>query len=806
MTPRRSRPVEPPAPAEAPASTLAERVARWLVLARRGRRFLVGALLITSLGLGISAFAALHAKRTYASECTLALRTLQREGPGEAENLTRKTARLKDMLSERGRLEGTIRKFGLYARVVEDRDVLEAVELMRTHVGLRARESGRFVVAFDSEEIEGVDTRTLVREVTQHLADSLADDWVGGGLKELRNEAAFLEKEAKAAGTEIDDAIAKVTVFLGAHPEFATEVQPGGVGFTAVGKPAGAPGSPSAPNAPSAPTKGTDPALNALRLSDATLAALWREHARLEADLKAVPPPSPSASAAAPSSSRDDAVKRVESAKKRYAEAQAELQSKQTRLTEEHPDMKVAQAAVATAATELREARAQLALIDAQTGGATAPTAPVESPEQARLREVKGLIVAREAQLLAAAARSSAPAAPPAPAPSVAPPPADAGLVDTRASLETEWARLLRTLGEAKTKHDAATKRYEAVLFSLKSADVAKGDLVTVIEPAYRPMKPSRSRRWLIAILGAFSSFAAGLAWIYARVRLDARILDADDVEELGLGPVLGAMPRPPAPPEPPETTALVRAELEPLASYVEETASPFDKWPIKVARMVAAPRSAEVLAFLRDDASAGAALRVIRHKLELLRAEGISTFAVTSPHPGDGKSALSTMLAMALSESQRARVLLVEGNLHRPAIARLFGLDLPREFGLSEQLVGKIEGDDRPWQVVAIGPSLHVLAESPQATPIPRVIHSGQFQEALALFGELYDYVVVDGPHVLGSGDANAIETAVEGLVFVARAEVSTKLDVRKALRQIGARRLVGFVLVDGEGYQATA
>jgi Mrp family chromosome partitioning ATPase len=797
MSARRPSSAPPSERGEAAEPTLAERFARAVTLAQRGRRYVAGALLITALGLGASAFAALHAKRTYASECTLALRSLQRETPSEAENLTRKTARLRDMLAERGRLEGTIRKFGLYPRIVEDRDILEAVETMRTHVGLRARESGRFVVSFDSEEMDGTDTRTLVREVTQHLADSLADDWVGGGLKELRNEATFLDKELKTANTEIDDAIGKVTVFLGAHPEFAAEVQPGGVGLSAVGKPGG--GAPAP-----APSVATDPTLNALRRSDPTLAELWREYARLDADLKAVPSPAPSPSAipAPTNTTRDDAVRRVEAAKKRYAEAQADLQSKQTRLTEEHPDMKVSQAAVATAATELREARAQLAAVDAAATPAPAPgtapsTAPAESPESKRLREVRAQIGAREAQLLAAA-KSSAPA--PSTAPSLAPPaPLDAGPPETRASLETEWQRLLRTLGEAKTKHDAVVKRYETVQFNLKSSEVAKGDLVTVIEPAYRPMKPSKSRRWLIAILGAFSSIAAGLAWIFARVRLDGRILDAGDVEELRLGPVLGAVPRA-APPEAPETTAMVRAEPDPLVSYVEETAAPFDQWPIKVVRMVASPRSADVLAFLHDEAGEGAALRVIRHKLELLHGEGLTTFAVTSPHAGDGKSVVATMLAMALSESQRARVLLVEGNLRKPSIAQRFGLDLPRDFGISGQLVAKIEGEGHPWQVVAIGPALHVLAESPHARPVPRVIQSGHFLEALSLFGELYDYVVVDGPHVLGTGDANALETAVEGVVVVARREVSTKADLRKAVRQIGTRRLVGFVLLGGE------
>ncbi len=93
------------------------------------------------------------------------------------------------------------------------------------------------------------------------------------------------------------------------------------------------------------------------------------------------------------------------------------------------------------------------------------------------------------------------------------------------------------------------------------------------------------------------------------------------------------------------------------------------------------------VLATLGDGApDATAALRVIRHRLQLLRSQGMWTIGVTSARGGEGKTTLATQLALVLSEAQRARVLLVEASMHRPALARLLGLDVPAGLAFSVQ------------------------------------------------------------------------------------------------------------------------
>lgn len=220
---------------------------------------------------------------------------------------------------------------------------------------------------------------------------------------------------------------------------------------------------------------------------------------------------------------------------------------------------------------------------------------------------------------------------------------------------------------------------------------------------------------------------------------------------------------------------------------------------PVRVVPAWASPPNTQILVMLGEThTEATAQLRVIRHRLEQKRAEGMWTFGVTSARNGEGKSVFSVQLALVLSEAQRARVLLVEANMQRPSLARLLGFRVPDGFGFSGQLVKKLRGNMDPWSVVALGPALHVLAESTGEAAFPETLHSTHFHNTIRFLGRGYDFVIVDSPSILGSGDANVVENAVDGVIIVARANASKGSDLRTAMRQLGHRKTVGVVLWD--------
>ncbi|WP_438029610.1 polysaccharide biosynthesis tyrosine autokinase [Sorangium sp. So ce233] len=210
-------------------------------------------------------------------------------------------------------------------------------------------------------------------------------------------------------------------------------------------------------------------------------------------------------------------------------------------------------------------------------------------------------------------------------------------------------------------------------------------------------------------------------------------------------------------------------------------------------------PEGCGVFELLRGaPAAALAALRVLRHRLDQRRGGEPLAVAVVSPGRAEGKTALATRLAMTLAEAERARVLLVEGHLARPRVAALLGLRLPARAGFSEQLRRRMAGQIRPLGVVAVSPSLSVLAEPSLEAGYPEALHSVHFDAALRTLRRYYDYVVIDGPPVLGSGDANVIEAASDGILLVARASVTRASSLTRAAEQIGERRILGVVLND--------
>ena len=193
-------------------------------------------------------------------------------------------------------------------------------------------------------------------------------------------------------------------------------------------------------------------------------------------------------------------------------------------------------------------------------------------------------------------------------------------------------------------------------------------------------------------------------------------------------------------------------------------------------------------------DSERAAAFRVLRHHLlEIGRPQCI---AVTSAGQGDGKTTTAVNLALALSECGRAKVLLVETHVRRPQLSTIFKLVPPWCF--AEQLAAHRHQPMLPWSLVEI-PSLwlHVGAINPRIEKT-QLLDGPAFSiamERLRLGG--YDHIVVDGPPVLGSADANLMADAVDAVVLAVRAERTTARDLRRAIDQLGAEKVAGTVLV---------
>jgi capsular exopolysaccharide synthesis family protein len=143
-----------------------------------------------------------------------------------------------------------------------------------------------------------------------------------------------------------------------------------------------------------------------------------------------------------------------------------------------------------------------------------------------------------------------------------------------------------------------------------------------------------------------------------------------------------------------------------------------------------------------------------------------IKSIAVTSSIPGEGKSTISTNLALTVAETG-VRVLLIDADLRRPRIAEYLGVD--NAVGLTTVLVNGVTFDDavHRWGHT----SLDVLAAG-EIPPNPaELLASAHMKEFIASVSLRYDLIIIDTAPVLSVADATVIAQQADAAVMVADA-----------------------------------
>lgn len=219
-------------------------------------------------------------------------------------------------------------------------------------------------------------------------------------------------------------------------------------------------------------------------------------------------------------------------------------------------------------------------------------------------------------------------------------------------------------------------------------------------------------------------------------------------------------------------------------------------------------------LVMLADPASAQAeAYRMLRAKLEFANIErGAQMVMVTSAVEGEGKSTTAANLALAFARGGR-KVLLLDLDLRRPSLDRLFGLEGAP--GLTDVALGHI-GLEQAVARIAVSPpgrespltngnggrSIAAMLEVVPLGAIPPDPGEFALGDRLPLLLESLraraDLVLVDSPPLLRVGDALALGALVDALVVVTRLHVVRREmlgDLVRALESSPAAKL-GFVV----------
>ena len=281
-----------------------------------------------------------------------------------------------------------------------------------------------------------------------------------------------------------------------------------------------------------------------------------------------------------------------------------------------------------------------------------------------------------------------------------------------------------------------------------------------LVQPAETPASASSPKPVRNTVLGLFAGLLLALGIAPLADRLDRRLRDPREVEEVFERPILAAIPKSPS-----------------LAREGDNHSSQRQLPP------------AEREAFL-----------MLRANLRYFNvSKQVRSVLVTSAASGDGKSTVAFHLAEAVAATG-GKALLIEADLRRPSLAQTLGMN--GDVGLARMLAGEVKFGDivkpyflstdgaqaeegRAMDVILAGPLPPNPVDLIDSERMKRLIHEAE--------GE-YDLVVIDTPPTSAVPDAVPLVREVDGVIVVSRMGSSMRdgmLHLRDQLRNLEAHTL---------------
>jgi capsular exopolysaccharide synthesis family protein len=163
----------------------------------------------------------------------------------------------------------------------------------------------------------------------------------------------------------------------------------------------------------------------------------------------------------------------------------------------------------------------------------------------------------------------------------------------------------------------------------------------------------------------------------------------------------------------------------------------------------------------------------------------------ITSSIMQEGKSLVSSNLAITLARHEIQRVLLIDGDLRKPVLASRFGLgNCP---GLTEFLSGEGPAEKFIYHLENLGVDLMPAGMIPD-NPL-ELLQSAMLGSMLTRMSAVFDWIIIDSPPLVPVADANVWGRVTDGMLLVTRQGVSERKMLEKGLKPLDNPALLGVV-----------
>ena len=298
-------------------------------------------------------------------------------------------------------------------------------------------------------------------------------------------------------------------------------------------------------------------------------------------------------------------------------------------------------------------------------------------------------------------------------------------------------------------------------LATLQVSGAVSGGGVEVVTPAKAPTSPSSPKPVQDALIAAFVGLLLGIGIAFLIEHLDDAVYSKEEAGRLaGDAPVLGMIPR-------------------------------IGSWKRRGDVVLASTAS--------HNSSVAEAYRSLRTSLQFAGHDGnMKTILVTSPSPGEGKTATIANLGVVLAQADQ-RVVIVSCDLRRPRLGQFF--ERSESPGFTSVILGQTSLGDALQTVEGLG-NLFFLGSGDVPPNPTELLASGAAHEIFSELRQDFDIVLVDSPPLLPVTDAVILARGADATLLVIAAGETKRSQVEQAaemLAQVDARR-VGVVLNEVE------
>ncbi|HEV8145833.1 MAG TPA: polysaccharide biosynthesis tyrosine autokinase [Bryobacteraceae bacterium] len=351
-----------------------------------------------------------------------------------------------------------------------------------------------------------------------------------------------------------------------------------------------------------------------------------------------------------------------------------------------------------------------------------------------------------------------------------------------------------------KREAEGDKKLHEELVRKIKEAGINanfQNTSIRVADPARPGLRPVFPRVLLNVVLAFLFAIFLGVGAAVLTDVLDNTVRDPDQVARLMNADVIGSLP----------AVKDWRRKLSPLHhtgalnGHVNGNGNGHSNGHGHGKAVVNGNGKGALTALMRGSANGDQALSNYEEAIRTLRNSILLTdfdrrlksVLLTSGSPSEGKSTVAAHLA-ATHAGQHKRTLLIDGDLRRPSVHRLF--QVPNTVGLSNVLLKQV-----PWLdavVILDEPKgLDILPAGPSTRRASDLMGAGM-AELIEEATREYDLVVVDAPPLLGFAEPLQLATAVDGVIVVARAGDTSRKALGSVIATLARLRanLVGVVL----------